>query len=155
MTPFQQRVVLLIWMSLLMHVMLLGCCDSYSLKHWSSYTTCCSRMRRVGSIVQMGVRRDEWATVIASDTESQQMLSLVQTAFDGVSKAAMSIGIMLAIVGINFSTIAAADDELARYAAEGNKIGVDATCFIRDCGLETAKCGNDPTCLKGLSCLAR
>jgi hypothetical protein len=113
-------------------------------------------MRKVGTIVGMGVRRADWLTAISSETESQQMLqSLVKMAFAGVSKAAMSIGIMLAIVAVNFSTIAAADDELARYAAEGNKIGVDATCFIRDCGLETAQCGNDPTCLKGLSCLAR
>jgi len=149
MAPFQQRVVLLMWVSVLMQVLLLG--DSYSRKHCnlSSYT--CSRIRKVGSIV----RRVEWSMAIASETESQQMLSLAKIAVAGVSKAAVSIGIMLAIVGINFSTMAAADDELARYAAEGNKIGVDATCFIRDCGLETAQCGNDPTCLKGLSCLAR
>ena len=148
MISFQLRVVLLIWVS----TILMG--DSYPLKHCSSYI--CSGMRKVGTIVGMGVRRADWATAISSETESQQMLqSLVKIAFAGVSKAAMSIGIMLAIVAVNFSTIAAADDELARYAAEGNKIGVDATCFIRDCGLETAQCGNDPTCLKGLSCLAR
>jgi hypothetical protein len=148
MISFQLRVVLLIWVS----TMLMG--DSYPLKHSSSYI--CSGMRKVGTIVGMGVRRADWVTAISSETESQQMLkSLVKMAFAGVSKAAMSIGIMLAIVTVNFSTIAAADDELARYAAEGNKIGVDATCFIRDCGLETAQCGNDPTCLKGLSCLAR
>jgi len=148
MISFQLRVVLLIWVS----TMLMG--DSYPLKHSSSYI--CSGMRKVGTIVGMGVRRADWLTAISSETESQQMLqSLVKMAFAGVSKAAMSIGIMLAIVAVNFSTIAAADDELARYAAEGNKIGVDATCFIRDCGLETAQCGNDPTCLKGLSCLAR
>lgn len=154
MAPLQQRVVLLMWVSVLMQVLLLG--DSYSRKHcnnFSSYT--CSRIRKVGSIVETGVRRAEWSMAIASETESQQMLSIAKIAVAGVSKAAMSIGIMLAIVGINFSTMAAADDELARYAAEGNKIGVDATCFIRDCGLETAQCGNDPTCLKGLSCLAR
>jgi len=28
-------------------------------------------------------------------------------------------------------------------------------CFMRKCILETTECGNDPTCLKGLSCLAR
>lgn len=54
-----------------------------------------------------------------------------------------------------FSKVSFADDELARYAAEGNKVGVDATCFIRKCALETTQCANDPNCLKGLSCLAR
>lgn len=150
MMSFQLRVVLLIWVVSTM----LQMGDSYPLKHCSSYT--CSGMRKVGTIVEMGVRRADWATAISSETESQQMLqSLVKITFAVVTKAAMSIGIMLAIVAVNFSTRAAADDELARYAAEGNKIGVDATCFIRDCGLETAQCGNDPTCLKGLSCLAR
>ena len=48
-----------------------------------------------------------------------------------------------------------ADDELARFAAEGNDVGVDGTCFMKKCSLETAKCANDPNCLKGLSCLAR
>lgn len=48
-----------------------------------------------------------------------------------------------------------ADDELAKFAAEGNSVGVDGKCFFKKCSLETAKCGNDPTCLKGLSCLAR
>lgn len=47
------------------------------------------------------------------------------------------------------------DDELARFAAEGNTVGVDGQCFIRKCALETSQCANDPTCLKGLSCLAR
>ena len=47
------------------------------------------------------------------------------------------------------------DDELARYAAEGNKVGVDTQCFFRKCALETATCANDPNCLKGLACLAR
>lgn len=153
MAPLQQRVVLLMWVSVLMQVLLLG--DSYSRKHCNFRSYTCSRIRKVGSIVETGVRRVEWSMAIASETESQQMLSLAKIAVAGVSKATVSIGIMLAIVGINFSTMAAADDELARYAAEGNKIGVDATCFIRDCGLETAQCGNDPTCLKGLSCLAR
>ena len=50
-----------------------------------------------------------------------------------------------------------ADDELAQYAAEGNKVGVDGQCFLRKCALETSSCANDPSanCLKGLSCLAR
>lgn len=47
------------------------------------------------------------------------------------------------------------DDELARYAAEGNKVGVDTQCFFRKCAVETAKCANDPNCLKGLACLSR
>ena len=47
------------------------------------------------------------------------------------------------------------DDELARYAAEGNAVGVDGQCFMKKCALETSKCANDPNCLKGLACLAR
>lgn len=47
------------------------------------------------------------------------------------------------------------DDELAKYAAEGNKVGVDTQCFFRKCAVETAKCANDPHCLKGLACLSR
>lgn len=48
-----------------------------------------------------------------------------------------------------------ADDELAQFAAEGNKVEVDSMCFMRKCMRETTECGNDPNCLKGLSCLAR
>eukprot|EP00981_Chlorochromonas_danica_P007703 scaffold1869_cov163-Ochromonas_danica.AAC.15 len=48
-----------------------------------------------------------------------------------------------------------ADDELAKYAAEGNKVGVDGQCFMRKCAVETVNCANDPNCFKGLSCLAR
>lgn len=48
-----------------------------------------------------------------------------------------------------------ADDELAKFAAEGNSVGVDGSCFMKKCALETTSCANDPTCLKGLSCLAR
>lgn len=47
------------------------------------------------------------------------------------------------------------DDELAKYAAEGNKVGVDGQCFLKKCAIETSLCANEPTCLKGLSCLAR
>jgi hypothetical protein len=47
------------------------------------------------------------------------------------------------------------DDELARYAAQGNAVGVDGQCFIRKCAVETSQCANNPSCLKGLSCLAR
>ena len=48
-----------------------------------------------------------------------------------------------------------ADDELAKFAAAGNTVGVDGKCFLTQCSSETADCGNDRTCLKGLSCLAR
>ncbi len=50
---------------------------------------------------------------------------------------------------------ARADDELAKYAAEGNAVAVDGRCFMKKCALETSSCANDPSCLKGLSCLAR
>lgn len=48
-----------------------------------------------------------------------------------------------------------ADDELAKFAAEGNKVNVDGQCFFKKCALETSACANDASCLKGLSCLAR
>lgn len=64
-------------------------------------------------------------------------------------------GMALLPLFLNGPLPARADDELAKFAAEGNKVGVDGTCFFRKCALETASCGNDPSCLKGLSCLAR
>jgi hypothetical protein len=51
--------------------------------------------------------------------------------------------------------VARGDDELAQYAAEGNTVGVDGQCFMKNCAVETSKCANDKNCLKGLSCLAR
>jgi hypothetical protein len=66
-------------------------------------------------------------------------------------KVAAAVFIPALLVG----SPALADDELARYAAEGNAVGVDGTCFFKKCALETSACGNDPSCLKGLSCLAR
>ena len=47
------------------------------------------------------------------------------------------------------------DDELAKFAAEGNKVNVDASCFMKKCALETTACTNNINCLKGLSCLAK
>ena len=65
------------------------------------------------------------------------------------------IAVAAFIPAILIGSPALADDELARYAAEGNVVGVDGTCFFKKCALETSACGNDPSCLKGLSCLAR
>lgn len=56
---------------------------------------------------------------------------------------------------VGFPMVSLGDDELANFAAQGNKVGVDGTCFVKKCALETSKCANDPNCLKGLSCLAR
>jgi hypothetical protein len=50
---------------------------------------------------------------------------------------------------------AGAEDELAQYAKEGNKVGVDAKCFVQKCSLPTHECLNNPDCLKGLSCLSK
>lgn len=50
---------------------------------------------------------------------------------------------------------ARAEDELAQYAKEGNKVGVDAKCFVQKCSLSTHDCLNNPDCLKGLSCLSK
>ena len=51
--------------------------------------------------------------------------------------------------------ISRADDELAKYAAEGNSVGVDGSCFLKKCAIETSQCASDLSCLKGLRCLAR
>lgn len=48
-----------------------------------------------------------------------------------------------------------ADDELAKYAAAGNSVGVDGKCFFKKCSVQTLSCANDQTCVKGLACLAR
>lgn len=71
-----------------------------------------------------------------------------------IRKIFISALVLPSMLGM-FPTVSRGDDELAKYAAEGNKVGVDTTCFFRKCSLETAKCGNNPTCLKGLACLAR
>ena len=56
---------------------------------------------------------------------------------------------------MNVTVQSNADDELAKYAAAGNKVGVDGQCFFKKCALETSSCANNPSCLKGLACLAR
>eukprot|EP00640_Fibrocapsa_japonica_P001555 CAMPEP_0113936784 /NCGR_PEP_ID=MMETSP1339-20121228/3582_1 /TAXON_ID=94617 /ORGANISM="Fibrocapsa japonica" /LENGTH=384 /DNA_ID=CAMNT_0000939335 /DNA_START=410 /DNA_END=1564 /DNA_ORIENTATION=+ /assembly_acc=CAM_ASM_000762 len=53
------------------------------------------------------------------------------------------------------AAFADADDTLAQFAAEGNKVGVDGACFMNKCSLQTKNCMNDPNCLKGLTCLAK
>jgi hypothetical protein len=63
--------------------------------------------------------------------------------------------VILAVLLNIFPTSLRADDDLANYAAQGNAVGVDGTCFFKRCALETSKCANDPNCLKGLSCLAK
>ncbi|TFJ86462.1 hypothetical protein NSK_002119 [Nannochloropsis salina CCMP1776] len=50
---------------------------------------------------------------------------------------------------------ARAENELAQYAKEGNKVGVDPKCFVQKCSLPTHDCLNNPDCLKGLSCLSK
>ena len=39
----------------------------------------------------------------------------------------------------DYSQFVRADDELAKFAAEGNAVGVDGTCFMKKCSLETGK----------------
>lgn len=83
--------------------------------------------------------------------------------FDAVEKGfkkAMATGMMMLAMGSPVGmglpgSAVRADDELAKYAAEGNAVTVDGECFIKKCALETSSCANDPSCLKGLSCLAR
>ena len=78
--------------------------------------------------------------------------------WSNVKKIMVSISIIPLLISSSSTMIpqiVRADDELAKYAAEGNKVGVDGECFIKKCALQTSKCANDPNCLKGLSCLAR
>ena len=72
-------------------------------------------------------------------------------------KKVFAAGMIFMTMGSPLGTLnaAVADDELAKYAAEGNTVAVDGECFIKKCALETSACANDPSCLKGLSCLAR
>lgn len=48
-----------------------------------------------------------------------------------------------------------ADDELAKFAAEGNEVGVDGQCFFKKCALDSYQCASDSNCLKGLACLSK
>lgn len=48
-----------------------------------------------------------------------------------------------------------AEDELAKYAQEGNKVGVDGGCFMNKCSLPSSACAKDMNCLKGLQCLSK
>lgn len=50
---------------------------------------------------------------------------------------------------------AGADDELAKYAAEGNKVGVDVACFSEKCALQSKNCLGNPDCVQGLACLSK
>ena len=61
----------------------------------------------------------------------------------------------VALLPFLFTSPLRADDELARYAAEGNSVGVDGQCFLKKCAIETSQCASDLSCLKGLRCLAR
>jgi hypothetical protein len=79
--------------------------------------------------------------------------------WNNIKKVLVSISILPLLVSSSTiilpSQIVRADDELAKYAAEGNEVGVDGQCFMKKCALQTSACANDPNCLKGLSCLAR
>jgi hypothetical protein len=72
----------------------------------------------------------------------------------GIRKMIASLAILPALFGGPVMPVHA-DDELARYAAAGNEVGVDGQCFMKKCPVETSKCASDLSCLKGLSCLAR
>lgn len=63
--------------------------------------------------------------------------------------------VILSLSLLSTPSISFADDELAQYAAHGNDVGVDGQCFFKKCSFETSACANDPSCLKGLACLAR
>ena len=73
--------------------------------------------------------------------------------FLSITRKLLSLTILLPY--IVFNSYAHADDELAKYAAEGNNVGVDGQCFMKKCAIESYNCASDPNCVKGLSCLAR
>ena len=87
-----------------------------------------------------------------ADNEKFLASNIIKLMSDNVKVVARLCAACLLV--FNFHSVRA-DDELAKYAAEGNSVGVDGKCFFKKCSLETARCGNDPSCLKGLSCLAR
>ncbi|KAJ1430048.1 hypothetical protein B484DRAFT_347895 [Ochromonadaceae sp. CCMP2298] len=94
-----------------------------------------------------------WSRVFGkegSDENSRQRPSMPKP-----EKKLAAMGALMLIPLLLGGVPSRADDELAKYAAEGNKVAVDGQCFIKKCALETSGCANDPSCLKGLSCLAR
>jgi len=70
-------------------------------------------------------------------------------------KRAGSSLILSFFVALSLGGVALADDELAKFAAEGHEVGVEPACFMKNCKLETTKCINNPNCMKGLACLAK
>ena len=79
---------------------------------------------------------------------------LTNTFWHKARRAFVAVALLPVLLGAGISP-SNADDELAKFAAAGNTVGVDGKCFLTQCPLETAQCANDRTCLKGLSCLAR
>jgi hypothetical protein len=93
------------------------------------------------------------SNVYTNQYSFSQSLTMTSSQVESMAKKVLKTLALIPL--LSFGSPAIADDELAKYAAAGNAVGVDGQCFIRKCSLETAKCANDPTCLKGLSCLAR
>ena len=87
-------------------------------------------------------------------TENISKINSHGTFLQKAKRTFLAIAIVPLLLGTSILS-ANADDELAKFAAAGNSVGVDGKCFLTKCPLETSACANDRTCLKGLSCLAR
>ena len=95
--------------------------------------------------------------IMLKDTKTECNTPISSVLNSVCRKILKGIGVALLLPTMYFSypSLTSADDELAKYAAEGNRVEVDGQCFFKKCALETSACANDPSCLKGLSCLAR
>lgn len=94
-------------------------------------------------------------SILASTTpHSSEYIKSSSQIWQRFRRSAASI-ILLPLFLLGGQQRISADDELAKFAAEGNVVAVDGQCFLKKCSLETSKCASDQTCLKGLSCLAR
>jgi hypothetical protein len=76
--------------------------------------------------------------------------------FYSVRRAGTALAYLMLLMGVMWrGAPAGAEDELAQYAKNGNRVGVDAKCFVEKCSLPTKACLHNPDCLKGISCLSK
>lgn len=145
---FRFRKLKLLCFLFIYFVLLLNNIDGY-LTHDQFHSSKFSRKR----FVHIKVAKLKIHTNSHSLSSSIEPFTNLKSLLHSTSKVFASF-VLIPILLFN-NNIAFADDELAKYAAEGNAVGVDGQCFINKCSIETAKCVNDRTCVKGLSCLSR
>ena len=73
---------------------------------------------------------DEVARVASNEKNSRGRIKKL------LATSLMSVSMMFPTLS---PLMARADDELAKYAAEGNAVAVDGQCFLKKCSLETSK----------------